>query len=177
MMKDQLEEFIKKNRSQFDDREPSAQVWMGVKEAITPSISLWNSVMVWRAAAVIFMALSLYLLIPKNDNVQLANANAEENVLTDFQDVEKFYVTEISNKVSMINGFDVDNEGLNGYTQNFQQLEAMYMVLKEEMKTSPSVKVKEALVLNLLIQIDLLNKQLDKLDNGKEKEKSDEKIS
>ena len=177
MMKDQLEEFIKKNKSQFDDKEPSARVWLGVKKAITPSASVWNSVMVWRAAAVIFMALSLYLLIPKNDNVHLANANAEENVLTDFQDVEKFYVTEISNKVSMINGFDVDNEGLNGYTQNFQQLEAMYMVLKEEMKTSPSVKVKEALVLNLLIQIDLLNKQLEKLDNAEEKDKVDGKIS
>lgn len=166
-MKDILEEFIKRNKEQFDDKEPSSKVWMGVKEAIMPSTSIWNSVMVWRAAAVIFMALSLYLLIPKNYNELLAKTNTEENVLTDFQDVEKFYVTEISNKVSMINGFDVENEGLNGYTQNFQQLEAMYMVLKEEMKNSPSVKVKEALVLNLLIQIDLLNKQLDKLDTKK----------
>ena len=120
------------------------------------------------------MALSAYLMIPKETPEQLAKA--DEKVLTDFQDVESFYVNEISDKVSLINGFE-NNEGLNGFTHNFQQLDAMYMVLKEEMKNSPSTKVKEALVLNLLIQIDLLNKQLDKLDPGEEQEKVDEKIS
>jgi hypothetical protein len=56
------------------------------------------------------------------------------------------------------------SEGLNGFTHDFQQLEAMYMVLKEEMKTTPSQKVKDALVLNLLVRIDLLNQQLHKLE-------------
>jgi hypothetical protein len=49
----------------------------------------------------------------------------------------------------------------------------MYHVLKEEMKTSPSQKVKDALVLNLLIQIDLLNQQLHTIETG-EKEKKEE---
>jgi hypothetical protein len=40
----------------------------------------------------------------------------------------------------------------------------MYMVLKEEMEARPSRKVKDALVLNLLVRIDLLNQQLQKLD-------------
>ncbi len=173
-MKNQLEDFIKDNRPAFDNKEPSDRVWTGIEKSITPTFSIWNSVTIWRAAAVIFMALSVYLLIPKESSNQLAET--EDQVLTDFQDVESFYVTEISNKVSLINGFE-NNEGLNGFTQNFQQLDAMYMVLKEEMKNSPSTKVKEALVLNLLIQIDLLNKQLDKLDKGEETEKVEEKIS
>jgi hypothetical protein len=67
------------------------------------------------------------------------------------------------------------NEGLNGFTQDFQQLEAMYMILKEEMKTQPSQKVKDALVLNLLVRINLLNQQLYKLDKeyGKTDKKND----
>jgi len=173
-MKNQLENFIKSNRPAFDNKEPSDRVWNGIEKSISPTASIWNSVTVWRAAAVIFMALSAYLMIPKETPEQLAKA--DEKVLTDFQDVESFYVNEISDKVSLINGFE-NNEGLNGFTHNFQQLDAMYMVLKEEMKNSPSTKVKEALVLNLLIQIDLLNKQLDKLDPGEEQEKVDEKIS
>jgi hypothetical protein len=113
-------------------------------------------------------------MIPESVQDQLSKS--DDKVLTDFQDVESFYVAEISNKVSLIDRFD-GSEGLNGFTQNFQQLDAMYMVLKEEMKNRPSAKVKEALVLNLLIQIDLLNKQVDKLDSGEKEKESDEKIS
>jgi hypothetical protein len=173
-MKDQLEDFIKDNRPAFDNKEPSSQVWKRIEKAIIPSNSIWNSVTLWRAAAVIFMMLSIYLMIPESVQDQLSKS--DDKVLTDFQDVESFYVAEISNKVSLIDRFD-GSEGLNGFTQNFQQLDAMYMVLKEEMKNRPSAKVKEALVLNLLIQIDLLNKQLDKLDSGEKEKESDEKIS
>ena len=172
-MKDQLEEFIKENRGAFDNREPSGNVWKGIERAIRPGHSIWNSVSIWRAAAVIFMALSAYLMIPGKDTPL---ALQDEKVLTDFKDVESFYVSEISSKVRLIDRFE-GSEGLNGFTQNFQQLDAMYMVLKEEMKNHPSAKVREALVLNLLIQIDLLNKQLDKLDHQEEKKNGEEQVS
>ncbi|HEY8512429.1 MAG TPA: hypothetical protein VIL31_10755, partial [Cyclobacteriaceae bacterium] len=61
-------------------------------------------------------------------------------------------------------------EGLNGFTQDLYQLEAMYLVLKEEMERNPSAKVRDALVLNLLVRIDLLTQQLQKLDNGRRDE-------
>jgi hypothetical protein len=51
----------------------------------------------------------------------------------------------------------------------------MYQVLKTEMRQRPSQDVKDALVLNLLVRIDLLNQQLNKLDRreeGKESSKS-----
>lgn len=174
MKKNKLEEFIRENRAALDDKEPSDRVWKGIENAVKPTVSMWNSVVIWRAAAIIFMVLSGYLLIP-NDN-QKTISKADTEVLTDFKDVETFYIGEITKKVSLINDFK-HSDGLNGFTQNFQQLDAMYMVLKEEMKNSPSAKVKEALVLNLLIQIDLLNKQLDKLDPGNEEEKVDESLS
>ena len=49
-------------------------------------------------------------------------------------------------------------------TQNLKKLEAMYLVLKDEMKRKPSQDVRDALVLNLLVRIDLINQQLNKLD-------------
>lgn len=165
-MKDQLEDFVHQNRNAFDDKEPSEKVWRNIKASLPFSgkSSFWNSVALWRSAAVLFMALSIYLLIPKSISVR------QENIaLKEFNDVEKFYVQEIAEKVRMIDEFQ-HNEGLNGFTHDFQQLEAMYMVLKEEMKADPSQKVKDALVLNLLVRIDLLNQQLHKL----EKEYSDD---
>jgi len=170
-MKDQLDDFIRKNRQEFDDKEPSEKVWKRIEGSLTfGSKGGWNAVVWWRAAAIIFMALSLYLLIPKS-GIKTQNAEVATN---EFNDVEAFYVQQISEKVELIDGFK-KNEGLNGFTQDFKQLEAMYMILKEEMKSSPSQKVKDALVLNLLVRINLLNQQLYKLDQEYDKDEKKEK--
>ena len=161
-MSDQLEDFVRQNNSAFDDKEPSEKVWNNVKSSLSlkQKTSLWNSVTVWRAAAVIFMALTAFLLIPKKVG--------DPAVLNEFTDVEAFYTRQISDKVDMIESFK-RNEGFNGFTRDFEQLEAMYTVLKDEMKARPSTKVKDALVLNLLVRIDRLNQQLHKLEEGGEK--------
>ena len=174
-MKDNLEEFIRQNRQSFDDKEPSEKVWRNINASMKfSSVSWWNSVGLWRAAAVIFMATSIYLLIPKNS----ANTTKQSDLaVTEFNDVEAFYFQQISEKVELIDGFK-KNEGLNGFTQDFKQLEAMYMILKEEMKTRPTEKVKDALVLNLLVRINLLNQQLYKLDEeyGTSEEKKEDSV-
>lgn len=159
-MKDQIEDFIKNNKAAFDDKEPSEKVWKKIEASVVKdtSFSLWNSVTLWRAAAVIFMVLSGYLLIPKTSDTR-----QPEIAMKEFADVEQFYFQQISQKTEMIHEFQ-QMEGLNGFTQDFKQLEAMYNVLKEEMKNRPSQKVKDALVLNLLVRIDLLNQQLHKLE-------------
>lgn len=158
-MKDKLEDFIRNNREEFDDRTPSAQVWKGVEASLGLQKPAWKQpVFWWRAAAILFMALSAYLLVPR-EQIRAENFQA----MKEFSDVEAFYVQQISNKVEMIDEYNKP-EGLNNFTHDFQQLEAMYLVLKEEMKSRPSDKVKDALVLNLLVRIDLLNQHLHRLE-------------
>lgn len=158
-MKDDLEDFVRQNRQNFDDREPSPRVWKRIESALGLKGKFWQEPLVlWRAAAIFFMALSVYLLIP---GAQMKPENAR--AMKEFSDVEAFYVQQISNKVELIDEFN-GTEGLNGFTQDFQQLEAMYLVLKEEMKSRPSQKVKDALVLNLLVRVDLLNQYLERLE-------------
>jgi hypothetical protein len=170
-MKDQLDDFIRKNRPGFDDKEPSEKVWKNIESSLAFSAKRgWNAVVWWRAAAIIFMALSAYLLIPK----EATKLQTSELAANEFNDVEAFYVQQISEKVELIDGFQ-KNEGLNGFTQDFKQLEAMYMILKEEMKSRPTEKVKDALVLNLLVRINLLNQQLYKLDQEYDKKEKKEK--
>lgn len=160
-MKQRLEDFIGQNREAFDDKEPGADVWRKVaRELPSPHRRIWNNVVLWRAAAILFMGLSLYLWLPK-DRV---DAGADMQALSEFRDVEDFYIQQISEKVRLIDTFE-RSEGLNGFTRDMHQLEAMYMVLKEEMQASPSKKVRDALVLNLLVRIDLLNQQLYRLDS------------
>lgn len=170
-MKQDLEKFIRENRNAFDDKEPSEKTWSRINQGLRfSSPTLWNSVGVWRAAAVVFMALSIYLAVPKNQQ----NVHQNDLALKEFSETESFYIKQISEKVELIGEFE-RNEGLNGFTHDFQQLEAMYNVLKEEMKNRPSLKVKDALVLNLLVRIDLLNQQLHKLDMEYKPAQKDEK--
>lgn len=168
-MKDQLDDFVRKNRDAFDDKQPSDRVWNRVESGMDfHKPSFWNSVSLWRAAAIVFMAASAYLLYSKFDKpVQ------QDVAMNDFADVEEFYFAEISEKTALIEEFK-KSDGMNGFTHDFQQLEAMYNVLKEEMKNHPSQKVKDALVLNLLVRIDLLNQQLHKLEKDYKPEQEKE---
>lgn len=165
-MKQRLEDFVRQNREAFDDKEPNERIWKNIAGRL-PRIrrSVWNDVTIWRAAAVLFMAMSFYLLMQGN----LLKADDNKQALNEFKDVEAFYVQQISEKVQLIDSYE-RAEGLNGFTLDIHQLEAMYMVLKEEMQSSPSQKVKDALVLNLLVRIDLLNQQLHRLDARQEEE-------
>jgi hypothetical protein len=52
----------------------------------------------------------------------------------------------------------------------------MYNVLREELKNHPSKQVKDALVLNLLVRINLLNQQLYKLDDGEKQQAESKEI-
>jgi hypothetical protein len=171
-MKDPLEDFVRRNRAGFDDREPSPKVWQSIQASLGFRASLWGRpVVLWRAAAIFFMALSAWLLIPHR-TAHVENALA----MKEFTDVESFYIQQISNKVELIGEFK-GSDGLNGFTHDFQQLEAMYLVLKEEMKTRPSEKVKDALVLNLLVRIDLLNQQLHHLEERKDGQEAQKRES
>ena len=172
-MKDELEDFISQNREAFDDKEPPSKIWNKINNTI-PNFekkSWWNSAPLWRVAAIVFMVLSGYLILPKHT----FKPQSQDVTTKEFNDVEAFYVEQISEKVELIDAFK-RNEGLNGFTKNFKQLEAMYFVLKEEMKKHPSQKVKDALVLNLLIRIDLLNQQLHTLEKENKEESKAEKV-
>lgn len=164
-MKDQLEDFIRQNKAAFDDREPSQKAWIEISRKLFGTISLWNSVSVWRAAAVILLGICAYLALPR-----FQNSKERALALSEFKDVESFYVSQINTKIGLIEDLRGEEAGMNGFTNDFKQLEAMYQVLKEEMKVRPSQKVKDALVLNLLVQIDLLNQQLHKIEEGKKTE-------
>jgi hypothetical protein len=159
---DPLENFIESNREAFDSNEVPAESWdyINRKLGIRKKVSLWNNVAIWRAAAVLFMAVSIYFIVPSFKGSSTANTAS----IKEFNDVESFYSGEISRKVALID--ELSNGESDDFTQDFKQLEAMYQVLKEELKNHPSKKVKDALVLNLIVRINLLNQQLQKLEES-----------
>jgi hypothetical protein len=158
-MENNLNEFIRTHRQEFDDQEPADRVWRNIRKSLFKKRSLFDNLSFWRAAAIVFMVTTAGLLIQR-----LGDTENGQVSLREFQDVEVFYNNQIAAKFELIETSSDADGLLNGFTKDFQHLEAMYQVLKEEMKARPSKRVGDALVLNLLIRIDLLNQQLQKLD-------------
>jgi hypothetical protein len=168
-MKTKFEKFVEAHRDEFDDKTPSGHVWRRISgELFSTNDAIWNSVIVWRAAAIVLLGLSMYLFLSKPS---ASNDTRATVGLREFGDIESFYSAQIIEKAALIS-----NEGTfvdDTFTQDLQKLEAMYAVMSEEMKKHPSEKVKDALVLNMLVRIDLLNQQIQRLEDSKKKEQAD----
>lgn len=172
MKNDSLKEFINKNREGFDAQTPPENSWQKIESAL-PKFSkqiFWNSVSFWRAAAVVLLGLSSYLFFVKN-NTRVEKQDVA--ALQGFSDLENYYSSQIAEKMNLVTRYQ-SQTGLteDEVTQNLKKLEAMYLVLKDQLKKLPTQDVRDALVLNLLVRIDLINQQLNKLDRP---EKSEQK--
>lgn len=163
-----MEQFINQNRQAFDDRVPPEGVWSGVERGLARSVSAWNSVALWRAAALLLLGILGYVVIYSSGTVW-SEKKEQASIQKEVADLDKFYSGQLAEKVSLIQDFAVDD--YEQFTQDLQKLEAMYLVLLDELKTRPTQQVKDALVLNWLVRIDLLNQQIHKMEKASQQKK------
>jgi len=167
---DRLREFFERNRDGLDYREPPGSAWQNIKRSLGQTGS--RSIVIWRAAAIFFFALSTYLFLSTDPIVKSREITRLQG---EFMDLENFYTSQIAEKVSLIQDFENGYED-DDFTQDIQKLDAMYQVLREEMKSKPSEKVKDALILNILVRIDLLNQQIKRLEEDREKSEAESEV-
>lgn len=170
-MKDKLEQLVKENREAFDDKNPGPGVWNKIAQQLDDKPTLhW----LWKVAAIVFflttVGLATQLNLFSNTDTIVDATQPDE-----FEAVEGYYFELISEKKSMIYDYEEQNVNIDqDFEQDLQKLDAMYLVLKEEMETNPSKKVADALILNLLVRIDILNEQLKELDDTDDELKESE---
>lgn len=172
-MNNSLKDFIDKNREAFDHRIPSDKVWNQIESKL-PTTSWWNNVTIWRAAAIILFGVSGFLFFSNKPDTQQKQETAQ--LQGEFSNLEKFYTDQIAEKVEWISDTR-DTFADDQFAQDFEKLDAMYQVLREQMKTNPTEQVKDALVLNMLVRIDLLNQQIQKLEESKRSERAGKETS
>ncbi|QSE96146.1 hypothetical protein [Fulvivirga lutea] len=170
---DKLDKYIKDHRSEFDDQEPAIDLWSRIEADLpSPKDFTW----IWKVAAVIFFCTSLYLSLDKFSQSSEENLVAQkETISDDFGDVESYYFQIISEKRDLIYEYDTGEAPIQvDFEQDLQKLDAMYQVLKEELKANPSKKVVDALILNLLVRIDVLNEKIEELEGDDDAPNRDE---
>jgi len=152
-MGDQLENFIQRNREQFDDDINPESLWHRIeKDLERPPFSF---AVVWKIAAVLLLISTVILGIDK-----LSSNTQESSFYAEFQQAESFYTTLIMEKRNEIASFEI-----NGLTEAFlkeiDNLDEMYEELKRTFDEETSdQKLIDAMITNLQLRIQILNKQL-----------------
>ncbi len=156
MSQKDLEQYIRDNRGSLDARETHPSVWKRISHKLNINTSTTAGWM-WKAAAVFFLATTIYLL-PWGSG---SNQKTAEAIDQEFVEIERYYFSMISEKKAYIAEWEHSMDP--DFDEDWKRLNAMYLALKEEYGTNPSEQVKDALILNLLVRIEMLNKQVRKL--------------
>ncbi len=157
-MGDQFEKFIMKNKDAFNEAEPSDKVWHRVTKKLDKKQSYLS--IAWKVAAMLFMASTIYLIIDKN------NESGAGPVLShEFEQAEDYYVNLISLKKQELKE-KLTPEDQEQFIADIDLLDSMYLELKKTYQINASNdRVVDAMISNLQIRLNVLNKQLEILES------------
>ena len=182
-MSSDLEKFIRKNRGDFDDADPSGKVWKNIERSLPVKTEAKHftirDIYKWSAAAaILFMALtSVYFLFiktpPGNDpkKTSTVKTGTEENSsrFDNFNSISIEYAAEfkeaeqkVQNRQEELRAAIANNPELyRKFQQDLNILDSSYRLLREQANQSLNGDVIiKAMIQNLQLQSELLSRQL-----------------
>lgn len=155
-MGDLLEKYIADHRSEFDDIEPSESLWGKIDQGLQPEKSRNNWEMLWKVAAIVFLASTVYLAWER----QFADMPETTAHRSEFFEAERFYIAQISQMKSELQQLNIEEKNAD-LIQEEEELNKIYKRLKQEyLSQHTNEVVKDALVENLRLRIKILNNQI-----------------
>ena len=182
-MSSDLEKFIRKNRGDFDDANPSSNVWENIEQSLPVKrdakrftirdIYKWST-----AAAIFFIALtSVYFLFIRKStgNVQERTSTVKNGTETNSSRLDNFnsisieYATEFKEATQAVEdrqkelraAIANDPELYHKFQQDLNILDSSYRLLREQATQSINGDVIiKAMIQNLQLQSELLGRQL-----------------
>ena len=177
---DKLEKFIHENRLKFDSEEPTDKLWDKIEDHVHPNLNLVRgkkAINYWRVAAIILLLVSAALVVDKivfNKPVE----SGEYFITSEFQEAESFYLNLVSERKSIIEEkLKNDPEAKMEFLEEVEALDQKYDLLKGEIKYGNQEEILDALILNLQMRIEILNRQIDIIEKFKHRENEDENVT
>jgi hypothetical protein len=167
-MSKRLEDFVRNNRSQFDDLEPSADLWARIEKHLPPEgavpqkkeAKMFSLSFVLKVAAsvivVMGVAFALYIHHEKSKGVDLASINPV------YAKQQMHYASMVESKMTELKTLTKnDPEMYQEFSKEIAKMDSTYKKLNKELATSPNQEyVLRAMIRNLQIQTQVLNQQL-----------------
>ncbi len=168
MKTDRLEEFIKSNREEFDQLEPSEKVWENIsKTKKKTKVIRLNTYLIRVAAVVAVVAVTSVLLLKTNiltpENLA---GNSTDPELRELIEAEAFYAQEVDGKLKEIRKCYYTNPELKDEIEtDLNELQEMYDTLKLDLRENISQKtVIEAMIENNRIRLKLVDQVLTQIN-------------
>lgn len=168
-MKDKLEDFIDKSRVDFDNIEPRSGLWDNIENQLENNLEVRrNSNYQWLISVAASVALILAVIWVFRDNPNVDEQIAvdvvgqEENAREELVEVERYYAGLIDQKKADIrlivnNSKTMDSQIL----QDLDDLDQLYFDLKKDLnKSGNNDRVINAMIQNLQLRVEILNRQL-----------------
>ena len=175
-MKDRLEKFVKENREGFDTEVPRSDLWNNIESELEKNGTHFDYSWLWKVAALVFLASTIALFFKGSIAVEDLPDNqlSSNGYNSELVEVENYYTQLISDKKREIQAFEIDDPEL---LNDINGLDSMYTELKSNLKVNQKDgRLISAMIMNLQLRVDILNKQLNILENIKNIEHN-EKIS
>jgi len=167
-MSKRLEQYIKDNREEFDDLEPSADLWARIEKHLPPQFEepkkreakTFSLGFVLRVAASVIVVMgigfALYLRSIKKEGVDIAAINPV------YAQQQVHYTSLIESKRIALKSIAKTNPELyEQFSSQIAEMDSTYKQLNSELPTSPNQELTlKAMIRNLQIQTQVLSQQL-----------------
>ncbi|MGD1839542.1 MAG: hypothetical protein ACFB0B_01385 [Thermonemataceae bacterium] len=190
---DPLEKFIRDNKAAFDQHEPSDDLWEDIeanldtldddaseeeiiKNTTSRSITISYRTL-WRVAAVALLLLSSVAVWQYVERGQQANTAVTTVPLNEIDpelaDAEAYYTAQIQEKREEL--IAIDPDALKAFDGELHELDELYDNLKEKLlSTADQEAIATAMIENLRIRIEILNRQIEILERYQQKKQENE---
>lgn len=164
MKTDRLEDFIKANREEFDQLEPSDKVWEKISKSTRKTRKVSFAQYFMRIAAVLLIAIVFSAILIKT-NVFSPSGLALKNVDPELQELieaEAFYASQVNDKLEEIRKcYDIYPELKEEVESDLNELQEMYNTLKTDLNDNISKKaVIEAMIENNRYRLKMVDQVL-----------------
>ena len=165
-----LEEFIRANREEFDSKEPREKLWSHIESDLDGG-SQKDFGWMWKAAVVVLVAVCGFLIWERGQHqVNISTASATDLYMgPEFLETELYYTQLITQKQQQVESFNQgDPELKNDFKNDLASLDTIYHELKQEYIETGNDVVLDAMMSNLQLRKELLDQELmilEKLEN------------
>ena len=180
-MSDKLKQFIDDNREAFDSDNPNPKLFNKFQRQLKNNNGIYSRIFFRRAAAaaaVIIVSASLFFIFRKNNGPALEDPDSSRELST-FPD--PVYAKQIDQYRQMIDLQQTELKKVKTehpdlyqqFTDDIDQLDSAYRTLKITLEQNPNTEtLLEAMIRNLQLQSELLNRQLLIIKEIKQKSKT-----
>jgi len=168
MNTDRLEEFIKANREEFDQLEPSDKVWEQISKSKRKPKTVSMVSYLLRVAAVVAIAVVFTVLLVKYNPFapRELNVQNEDPELRELIEAEAFYASQVNEKMDEIRKcYNTYPEIKEDVEMDLIELQEMYDTLKSDLSENISKKaVIEAMIENNRFRLKMVDDVLEQIN-------------